>query len=84
VLTNNLSVAAAESGPAPEADDLRAIIRHARIPRERAAEFWERVCQLTHEFMALPRSGDTVYGFVAGLYPAEYPTLPGPGPDPNP
>jgi DNA-binding transcriptional ArsR family regulator len=77
MLTNYLSVAAAESGPAHEADDLRAIIRHARIPRERAAEFWERVFALTHEFMRLPRSGDTVYGFAAGLYPTEYPTLPG-------
>ena len=77
ILTNYLSVAAAESGPAAQADDLRAIVRHARIPRERAAEFWERVFQLTHEFTRLPRSGKTVYGFVAGLYPTEYPTLPG-------
>ncbi len=76
MLTNYLSVAAAESGPAHEADDLRAIIRHARIPRERAAEFWERVLALTHEFTRLPRSGDTVYGFAAGLYPTDYPTLP--------
>lgn len=75
-LANLLAVAAAESGPAHEADDLRAIIRHARIPRERAAEFWERVFQLTHEFTRLPRAGETVYGFVAGLYPAEYPALP--------
>jgi DNA-binding transcriptional ArsR family regulator len=75
-LTNLLSVAATESNPAHEADDLRAIIRHARIPRDRAAEFWERVFTLTHEFMELPRSGDTVYGFIAGLYPTEYPTLP--------
>jgi hypothetical protein len=36
--TNTLSVAAAESIPAHDADQLRAIIRHARIPRERAAE----------------------------------------------
>jgi DNA-binding transcriptional ArsR family regulator len=77
VLGNYLSVAAAESAPAHQADDLRAIIRHARIPRERAAEFWERVFELTHEFMRLPRSGETVYGFVAGLYPTEYPALPG-------
>lgn len=77
ILTNYLSVAATESGPAHQADDLRAILRHARIPRERAVEFWERVFQLTHEFMRLPRSGKTVYGFVAGLYPTEYPTLPG-------
>jgi hypothetical protein len=26
--------------------------------------------------MQLQRSGATVYGFVAGLYPTEYPTLP--------
>jgi len=28
------------------------------------------------EFAQTPRSGDTVYGFVAGLYPTDYPTLP--------
>jgi hypothetical protein len=61
---------------ATTADDLRAIIRHARIPLERAAEFWERVFALTREFVELPPSGDTVYGFVAGLYPTEYPILP--------
>lgn len=76
ILTNYLSVAAAESAPAHEADDLRAIIRHARIPRERAAQFWDHVFRLSHEFMQMPRSGDAVYGFVAGLYPTRYPTLP--------
>ena len=75
-LVNGLSVAAAESAAAHEADDLRTIIRHARIPRERAVEFWGRVFELTNEFMQLPRADDTVYGFVAGLYPTEYPTLP--------
>jgi DNA-binding transcriptional ArsR family regulator len=83
VLVNHLSVAAAESVPAHEADDLRAVIRHARIPRERAAQFWERVFALTHEFMQLPRSGETVYGFVAGLYPTAYPTLPEQDDDPG-
>ena len=77
-LTNYFSVAAAESAAAHEADDLRAVIRHARIPRERAAEFWEGVVQLALEFMRLPRSGETVFGFVAGLYPTEFPTLPDP------
>ena len=76
---NYFSVAADESAAAHEADDLRAVIRHARIPRERAAEFWERVVAVTYEFMRLPRSGETVFGFVAGLYPTEYPTLPEPG-----
>jgi DNA-binding transcriptional ArsR family regulator len=76
VHANALSVAAAESGPAHEADQLRTILRHARIPAQRAAEFWERVDALTREFAQLPRSGDTVYGFAAGLYPTDYPTLP--------
>jgi DNA-binding transcriptional ArsR family regulator len=80
---NNLSQAAAEAIPAHEADDLRAVIRHARIPRESAAEFWKRVFELTREFMQVPRSGDTVYGFVAGLYPTEFPTLPDKDDDPR-
>ena len=78
VHANALSVAAAESVPAHEADDLRSILRHARIPAQRAAEFWDRVDALTREFAQLPRSGDTVYGFAAGLYPTDYPTLPDP------
>jgi hypothetical protein len=76
VHANALSVAAAESVPAHEADQLRTILRHARIPAQRAAEFWERVDALTRDFAQLPRSGDTVYGFAAGLYPTDYPTLP--------
>ena len=73
---NPLSVAAAEAVPAHQADDLRASIRHARIPRERAREFWEHVVTLLQEFAQLPRSGDTVYGFGVGLYPTDHPTLP--------
>ncbi len=76
VHANALSVAAAESVPAHEADQLRTSLRHARLPSECAAEFWERVQDLVREFAQLPRSGDTVYGFAAGLYPTEYPTLP--------
>jgi DNA-binding transcriptional ArsR family regulator len=69
VHANALSVAAAESVPAHEADDLRSILRHARISPQRAAEFWQRVDSVIREFSQLPRSGDTVYGFAAGLYP---------------
>jgi DNA-binding transcriptional ArsR family regulator len=76
VHANALSVAAAESVPAHEADELRSLLRHARIPRARAREFWDRVVALTDEFSQLPRSGDTVYGFAAGLYPTDHPTLP--------
>jgi DNA-binding transcriptional ArsR family regulator len=84
VHANALSVAAAESVPAHEADQLRSILRHARIPAENAAEFWERVVDaLTRELAQLPRSGDTVYGFAAGLYPTDYPTLPDPDDEPG-
>jgi DNA-binding transcriptional ArsR family regulator len=76
VHANALSVAAAESVPAHEADELRSILRHARIPAQRAAEFWRRVDAVVREYSQLPRSGDTVYGFAAGLYPTDYPTLP--------
>jgi DNA-binding transcriptional ArsR family regulator len=76
VCVNDLSVAAAESVPAHEADTLRSILRHVRIPGPSAAEFWERVKDLSREFAQLPRAGDTVYGFAAGLYPTDYPTLP--------
>ena len=79
-MTNVLADAAAESLPAHRADTLRAIHRHARIPRERAAEFWDRVFALTREFSAIPRGGDTSYAFVAGLYPTDFPSLPDPAP----
>lgn len=80
-IPNLLASAARDSQPAHEADRLRAILRHARIPRERAAEFWDRVFDLTRDFSAMPREGETIYGFVAGLYPTEQPSLPDPGPE---
>jgi DNA-binding transcriptional ArsR family regulator len=73
---NDLSLAAAEAAAAHDADDLRSIFRHVRIPHERANEFWERVVAVAQEFTQLPRSGDKVWGFVAGLYPTDHPTLP--------
>lgn len=76
LLSNALEVAAAESIPARDSDRLRCIHRHARIGREHAAAFWDKVLELTREFSALPRTGDEVYAFVAGLYPTEYPSLP--------
>lgn len=77
-LPNLLAVAAANSRPAHQADQLRAVLRRARIPSERAGEFWDRVMELIHEFGQIPRSGDRVYAFVAGLYPNDYPALPDP------
>jgi len=76
---NDFEVAARESAAAYEAHRLWSFIRHARIPRERAAEFWSLVMPLVHEFDRLPRSGDTAYGFVVGIYPISgYPMLPEP------
>ncbi len=78
---NDFEVAAQESQAAYHAGQLRAFIRHARIPEESAAEFWARVDEVIHEFDTLPRAGDTVYGFAVGLYPLpDYPTLPEVGP----
>lgn len=78
VHANALSVAAAESVPAHEADDLRSVIRHARISSKDVREFWDRVVTLSEEYAQMPRSGDTVYGFAAGIYPTDHPTLPEP------
>src|SRR5512139_612844 len=50
VCVNGLSVAAAESVPAHEADRLYTTIRHARIPAEDAARFGLRVEALIREF----------------------------------
>jgi DNA-binding transcriptional ArsR family regulator len=73
---NDFEVAAKESAAAYEAQQLWAFIRHARISPEQAGEFWRRIVDVVREFDQLPRSGATVYGFVAGIYPTDYPTLP--------
>jgi DNA-binding transcriptional ArsR family regulator len=74
--TNYLADAAAESDAAYRADTLWSNHRHARITRAQANEFWQRVDEVIREFSQLPRTGDTVYGFVAGLYPTDHPSLP--------
>jgi len=78
--TNYLADAAAESIPAYHADRMFALHRHARISRQQARDFWERIFQVVHEFNHLPREGEQVYGFVVGLYPTDHPTLPEPDP----
>lgn len=74
-ITNHLVKAAAESVRAHEADELRAIIRHARIPRDQVPDFWNRVIALATEFSAREPAGDATFSFVAGLYPSDRPTL---------
>ena len=78
---NGLAQAAAESGPAHVADELRCTLSHARIPIEEVRTFWGQVQELARTFAQIPRAGDQVYGFAAGLYPTDAPTLPDPEPD---
>lgn len=74
---NDFAVAARESAAAHENRKLWAFIRHARLTEEQAGEFWRRFAGLVDEFDRLPRSGDTVYGFAAGIYPTDdHPKLP--------
>ncbi len=73
---NGLVQAAAEAAPAHAADDLRCLLVHARIPVEEVRAFWAEVQEVARRFAQIPRSGDQSYGFVAGLYPTDAPTLP--------
>jgi DNA-binding transcriptional ArsR family regulator len=73
---NGIAEAAAESAAAHAADDLRCTLVHARIPREEVRRFWAEVQEVARQFAQIPRGGDQVYGFVAGLYPTDAPTLP--------
>lgn len=72
---NGLAHAVAESAPAHAADTLACNLVHARIPPEAASEFWTEVQALIRKFNQIPRSGDQVYGFAAGIYPTDAPTL---------
>ncbi len=75
-----LHEAAAEAAARDQRDEsgnqMRSTLRYARIPRERAEEFFERVTELADEFISLDRDGDTVYGFVAAVYATDQPVLP--------
>ena len=73
---NGLAEAAAESAAAHAADELRCLLVHARIPVEDVRSFWAEVQEVARRFSRIPRAGDQVYGFAAGLYPTDAPTLP--------
>jgi DNA-binding transcriptional ArsR family regulator len=80
---NGLAEAAAESASAHAADELRCLLVHARIPIEEVRNFWAQVQEVARRFAPIPRAGDQVYGFVAGLYPTDAPTLPDAERDPT-
>jgi len=50
-------------------------LRYARIPAERVDEYARRLDALAMEFVAEPRSGDTVFGLLLALAPADQPVL---------
>jgi DNA-binding transcriptional ArsR family regulator len=79
LIENYLHRAAREAEPALQADRLRAILRHARISEDDAERFWRRIFEVVDEFSSLPRAGEQTFGFVAGLYPTDQPSLPEPG-----
>ena len=54
---NDFEVAEEESAGAYRAGRMRSFIRHARLPEDRAAEFWQRIDEVIHQFDRLPRSG---------------------------
>jgi DNA-binding transcriptional ArsR family regulator len=56
--------------------EVLATLRHARIPADRAAEFFDLVGELAERFTRLERGGDTVYGFVGAVFETTHPTLP--------
>ena len=80
---NGLAEAAAESASAHAADELRCTLVHARVPIEEVRNFWAQVQDVARRFAQIPRAGDQVYGFVAGLYPTDAPTLPDAERDPT-
>ena len=79
---NGLAEAAAEAAPAHAADELRCLLVHARIPIEEVRNFWTQVQELARRFAQIPRAGGQVYGFAAGLYPTDAPSLPSAERDP--
>ena len=50
-------------------------VRYARIPKERAEEWRDRLWDLASEFIETPRGGDIVYGLAIALYPTNRPHL---------
>jgi len=60
----------------PSEDEASMItLRHARIPNHRASEFGAEMLRVAEEFAAEERGGETVYGFIVGVYPTDRPSL---------
>lgn len=80
LIPNTMPQWAADTVPAHEADQLRAIRRFAWISEAHANEFWDRVLHLVREFSQLPDDdGGKAHAFMAAIHPTEQaPRLPEP------
>ena len=77
LIPNTMAEWAAETVPAHQADELRAIRRYAWISDEDADQFWDRVLQLVNEFSQRPvQDRRKAHAFIAAIYPTEQPRLP--------
>lgn len=77
LIPNTMTDWAADTNPAHEADQLRAIRRYAWISAADADAFWDRVLELVSEFSRLPsRNQRKAHAFLAAFYPTEQPRLP--------
>ncbi|MEQ4210494.1 winged helix-turn-helix domain-containing protein [Actinopolymorpha sp. B9G3] len=85
LIPNAMPQWAADTIPAHEADQLRAIRRYAWISEEHANEFWDRVLQLVNEFSQLPSLDQgQAHAFMAAIYPTtQAPRLPKPHEQPR-
>ena len=72
-------VAAAQDAGVPGGP--RTTIRYARIPADRAEEWFQRVAELADEFATQPRGGEVVHGMVVGVFPTAWTPLTGPDED---
>ncbi|HEX5695666.1 MAG TPA: winged helix-turn-helix domain-containing protein [Acidimicrobiia bacterium] len=76
-----ITTAAAEfaesTGARPEdVETTMSTLRYARIPDQIATEWVLRLGELTHEFTAEGRGGETTYGMLVAFYPTNRPHLP--------
>ena len=69
-----------EMRPPGEAEEALQTLRHARLDEARVVEFAEELIGIAEKFAAEPRSGGTVYGLLAAIYPTDRPSL---GEDPE-
>jgi DNA-binding transcriptional ArsR family regulator len=51
-------------------------LRHARIPADRARDFWDRVERMAIEFTQSSRDGDVEFAFYAAVFPTNRPVAP--------